>query len=186
MEYSKLKRGLEKSAGIIGVVYASIAIIGAAVLAGLGISLSGAFGGFGFIYKLYLGISLPLLALAIVDLIFCAKVIKTPVQPDGSVAKRTASRVCIIVFSFLNGNWIVFGLMLAVMCLKDFATQNEPVQNKVYVGQVQPQVNATQSQTMPQTNSFKAKIEELKALKDEGLIDDAMYKKAVEKILTEI
>ncbi|MBQ7466964.1 MAG: hypothetical protein IJS74_02700 [Clostridia bacterium] len=138
MEYNKTKRGLEKAAGIVGVVASSILILTFIILLIYCITQSGTYeyeyyDHFGDVHTyveyinpqiatfigLYCFICIFNIALNILALIFSAKVIKTPVQADGTITQRNGSRISMLVFNILTGKLVSAGLMIAVLCLKD-------------------------------------------------------------------
>ena len=201
MEFNKTKRGLEKGAAIFSVVMFSIQIVSYLVLAIVGLyfltnqviigyQFDGYFSDYyydpvyGYDYAtgtLCLLLGIVLLTFSIVGLVFSAKLIKSPLQEDGSVKNRTGLRVTLLVFSILTGNWITAGLLIAVLCLKDFK------QTAVQAVNTNPAVTTTSvNQTQPQSTSIDAKVAKLKEFKELGIIDDETYKKAIEKIIKDL
>ena len=55
------------------------------------------------------------IAFAVTNLIISAKLIKSPVKPDGRVVNRNGLRIVFAVFSFLDGQWVTLALMIAVL-----------------------------------------------------------------------
>ena len=144
MEYNKSKKVLEKIAGILGIISASIYMIAAIVLV---INAFAAFGGaydyeyYDYYYGMwmyedrsYLGIpfmviGIPLLAMAILMLIFSIQIVKSPYLPNGELRKKQPARIWVLVLSILMGDLVVMGLMIAVLCLKDFKEANAQQQD---------------------------------------------------------
>ncbi len=209
MEYNKTKRGLEKGASIYAVIVYSLMIIMSITLIVCGIVIANTMqqvqeynpmkyynsghyiGGYDYYYRKIPELGLPyiiigviLLGVTIAALIVAAKLIKSPVKPDGTIQKRTGKRITLIVFSVLSGNIILLGLMIAVMCLKDM---KEP--KPVYQQMVQPVRNMQYVQSRPiQQNvgvSLDDKVNQIKHLKEIGVLDDDAYKKAITKIIKE-
>lgn len=188
MVFNKTKRGLEKGAAIFSVVMYSIQILIYFVLTIEGIIIfSNPYGYYyGNIYYSYgtiqtIGmtyalIGIILLAFCIVGLILSAKLIKTPLQPDGIVKKRNGLRITLLVFSILSGNFITAGLLIAVLCLKDVKPAQEDAQPSVAVAG--NNIAPAQANT-----SIDAKLAKLKEFKELGIIDDEAYKKAIAKII---
>ena len=211
MEYNKTKRGLEKAAAILSVVAYALEIIAYISLIITSIFMINSYqmideiryqrwnGSYyyydyepiyGYLYRTqgitYLIMGIILLTFCIIGLIMSAKLIKTPVQADGIVKKRSGLRITLLVFSLLSGNWITAGLIIAVLCLKDFkpATQQNYAQQLV----VQPAmhaVNQPQIATATAPNSIDSKLAKLKEYKELGIIDDDTYKKAVAKLIND-
>lgn len=191
MEYNETKRGLEKAAGILGVVSSALIIVGFIymfIIGCINVSYVGQVRNyinsteFYYTYEhlidtvalAYIIIALIFIAMSIVKLVFCAKIIKSPVMANGKVKNIQKTRICVVVFAFLTGCWITAGLEIAVLCLKDFI---EPVaENNNYI----------QAPSMKNPNSIDAKVAELKHLKELGVIDEVQYKKAVDKIIAEM
>ena len=171
MTYNKTKRGLEKAAGIVGTIVSSISLVVYALFA------------FTFMMadpynrpvpysepkETYVILFVTLTVISILSLIFSAKVIKSPVQEDGSIEPRTSKRVCMLVFNILSGQIVSSGLMIAVLCLKDEASAKKSNPTKIQ-----------------QTNSIDGKLAELKHLKELGVIDEETYKKSVQKLIKDI
>ena len=177
MVYNKTKRGLEKAAGIVGVVVSSIETLIFLYYAALTTSIMAYYGGVPIAYAWLLSEYLLFFAFSLISLIFYASVIKSPVQADGTIKQRKGRRICVVVFSFLSAQWVTMGLMIAVLCLKDLQTAvAEPSQS--------PQTHVSTPIQVPQT--LDVKIAELKHLKELGVLDDETYKKAVNKILRDV
>ena len=180
MVYNKTKRGLEKAAGIVGVVVSALEIL-VLLIAMIDLAAMSAYEAAYYGYTLYgpsaLVLILPI-GFALASLILSALVIKTPVQPDGIVKQRNGLRICMLVFLLLDGQWVAAGLMIAVLCLKDV---KPAVQNNQKVANVSVPVTGAE---MPRT--IDEKVAELKHLKELGVLDDDTYKKAINKILKDI
>ena len=132
MEYNKTKRGLEKAAGILTIVVSAIEILFLLIYMIVilttkevsSVAYNYSTHTWEYVYITVFNVAGLLLifpiAFSIVTLIFGAKLIKSPVNPDGSVSNRTGLRITTLVFAILNGQWITTGLLIAVLCLKDF------------------------------------------------------------------
>lgn len=174
MEYNKIKRGLEKSAGIVGVTVSSIEIFTVFIIMLWCLSVNpnnanmapipSIVGTTAFVLLIPMGIM-------IANLVFNAMVIKSPVRADGTVKQRIGIRICILIFSFLDGQWVTLGLIIAVICLKDFA-QKTGTETANYV---------TKSTVYDAKKVFELKSEmqiekealiELKNWKDSGLLTE--------------
>lgn len=179
MEYNKVKRGLEKGAAIYSTVINAIEIVTFFAFIIYGIELM-SLGYYEAIYfgTIYLSLGISMFLLSIPKLILSIFLIKTPVQEDGTIKNTNGIRIALLVLSFLSENWITTGLMIAVLCLKDVITP-KATQNVQYVKVAQPQ-------PQPQQNSIEGKIAQLKQLKELGVITDDVYKKAIEKIISEM
>ena len=178
MEYNKTKRGLEKASGIVGVVISSIVTVLWLYEVIVCISLFVTWGMYSSLLMTYLIMYFIELAFSVVTLITYASVIKSPVQEDGTIKPTKGRRICVVVFSALTAQWVTMGLMIAVLCMKDFKDgQPSYTTNVGYQGQ-RP-VQAAPS-------SIDGKIAELKHLKELGVIDEEGYKKAVERLLKQI
>ena len=177
MEYNKTKRGLEKAAGIVGVIVSSIEILTFLIIMILCLKvdsynpynapLPGIAGPLALILIIPIGI-------CVANLILGAKVIKSPVQEDGSVKPRSGIRICFIVFSFLDAQWVTFGLMIAVICLKDFPQRT--------FGQAIHDVTKSTIAGTKDAFGIKSEMEkqfeqiaELKKWKDLGLLNEEEY-----------
>lgn len=168
MEYNKTKRGLEKAAAITGIVISSICLIVALVLVIVGIDflMNSYFEETGTVYLL---VGLYVIVVSILSLIFCKKLVKSPFKPNGELKNLQPIRIWVLVLSILSGNLIVMGLMIAVLCLKDYK---------------QPK-----SKNIEQNNKyleFYKKIEEVKKLKELRIIEADTYKKSIAKIVMDI
>ena len=211
MIYNKTKRGLEKAAGIVGLVVSILQIISCVVVIIVGIF--GSCGEFNYVRTIYSGgvevgrehvnlcteytiqliCGVISLALVIATLIYCAKIILTPVKDDGTLINRTGTRICAIEFTILTGNWVSAGLLIAVVCLKDYVgfdgTTISPELNNVDQNLMQPNLNNAdpiQSYAGEEQNKvkeFTKNLLELKHLNKIGVIEDANFKKAVQKIV---
>ena len=169
MTYNKTKRGLEKAAGIVGTIVSSISLVIFAIYLIMLVTMPSRLPipyGVGSSYTIS---CLILITIDVLSLIFSAKVIKSPVQEDGSIEPRTSKRVCMLVFNILSGQIVSSGLMIAVLCLKDEASAKKSSSTKIQ-----------------QTNSIDGKLAELKHLKELGVIDEETYKKSVQKLIKDI
>ena len=175
MVYNKTKRGLEMASGIVGVVISSleVLILACYIIPSLAVLPSDYYYYIGGYIVGYLIIAV----FAVLNLVFSALVIKSPVQPDGIVKQRNGIRICMLVFSILDGQWVTAGLMIAVLCLKDLRPAN-PAPSQMTQTQASMQTQA------PQT--LDAKIVELKHLKEIGVIDEESYKKAINKLMKDV
>ena len=189
MVFNKTKRGLEKGTAIFSVVAYAFGIFSYLILILDGIRLlrvstyiydaftdSYWYGIHTELAATYIATGILLLAFSIVALILSAKLIKSPLQPDGTVTKRNGIRITLLVFSILACNFITVGLLIAVLCLKDVKPAKEPNQPTVAT----PNNNATPAQ---ESASVDAKLAKLKEFKELGVIDDEAFKKAVTKII---
>ncbi len=172
MQYNKTKRGIEKTAGILGVVAYSFSIIVYIALISLGCSFSNsdniiiAEQGYSFIM---LGIFY--LPISIAALILSTFLIKSPIDEHGILKNRNGLRIALLVLSILATSWVMTGLLIAVLCLKDFVEQTQ-IQNAQNVQAKTP-------------NTVEEKLAQIKNLKDLGVIDEATYKKAVQKVVND-
>ncbi len=122
-------------------------------------------------------------------------------NPDGTLKKRDGQRIALIVFSFITGQLITFGLEIAVLCLKDFndvapvgqtqpsvTTPRQTAQVNVQVAApVTPVVAQTQEVNVKASNqSIDGKIAELKHFKELGILDEESYNKAIKKIIEDL
>lgn len=193
MEYNKSKKILDKLAGIFGIIAASIYLIVAVALVVDGIIYL--IGGhnyqvysYGYGYRTidisYEGTPLVfsglfVLALAILMLIFSIKLVKSPYLPNGELRKKQAARIWVLVLSVLTGDLVVLGLSIAALCVKEF----KDVNNKKQIS------NATTKRpayNQEESRDFYERIQEVKKLKSLGIIEDAVYKKAITKIVSDI
>lgn len=202
MVYNKTKRGLEKASSIVGVVLSVFEIIGSLYMFIIGVI--GVSGGFDTYYSYegitdvvessYVGLAeyyvAPLvlgiifIALSILELVFCAKVISNPVKADGSLKNRTATRVCMLVFTILMGNWVAAGLMIAVLCLKDYVEETTEIQENSCSCKTQNGFEGTKPDCSA-AKEFAHNLLELKHLHKIAVLDDASFKKAVQKVVDE-
>ena len=209
MVYNKTKRNLEKAAGIVGVVFSSITVFVYAIAAVMAIIWAWNFNsitvfvGYNGSYPIYETIDytamyiglffacLIMFAFSLVTLILSAKVIKTPVEEDGTIKNRKGLRICCLVFSILSGFLVSAGLMIAVLCLKDVPgqkaqnTQNNqasvkvsPVQKVAEPRVIQPVVNNAQKE-----QEFVKRLNELKDLNSLEIFDEATLKKCINKLI---
>lgn len=218
MVYNKTKAGLEKGATITGIVVSAIQLVGAFVMFVLGCAYIGYdtyyFDGYGYTYvNLYtwavpvLVVGILLLVLCTITLVFNCILVKSPVNPDGTIKNRQGLRITLVVFSFLVGQWITFGLEIAVLCLKDFVDENatavapvaQPASAQPAPVAAQPAPVAKKTVAQPavqpvaQTTtkdvasmSVEEKIAELKHFKELGIIDETAYNKAIGKIIDDL
>ena len=170
MVYNKTKRGLEMAAGIVGIVYSAIAFIGAIyylVLQFIVYNITGfALGLFSIVMALF----------TVCSLIFSAKLIKSPFVKDDIVKNTTTIRVIAMIFAGLTGNIVTLGLMIVVVCLKDFVEKSSKVKQKTIVVQ----------QEIKRPDTIDSKVAEIKRFKELGIIDDEQYAKAIKKIVEDI
>ncbi len=168
MEYNKIKRTTELVAGILGLVFGIGILIASLTIAIIALNTPPFV--FNFLFVCYL-----LLAIfSIVEIVFSAKVIKSPVQENG-VLNTNTTRICLIVFSACISNIFTFVLMIIVMCLPDFVDKNKKKEKRLKF------INA-----QPKNESVEQKINELKHLKDLGVINEVTYNKAIEKIINDL
>ncbi len=206
MVYNKTKRGLEKAAGIVGVVLSSIVLIVLLVYTGIlinAIRLISAYEYYEYDYLIgytkgqlisYLFIYIAFMIIYISNIILCANVIKSPVQSDGTIRPTKDLRICTLVFCIISGLWVPAGIMIAVLCLKDVQEVSQIIPQIQPTVQIDPAkqmqtVQVAPAQQLPtQTNepSIESKIAELKHLKDLGVIDEDVYKKAIEKMINDL
>ena len=195
MEYNKAKKVLDKIAGIIGVVVASILIILSIALI---ISSFRYFTGemnylnyyYDYYYDQYLyyeidnshfgwSYLLPgiyFLVSSILTLIFSIKLLKSPFLPNGQLRKKNGARIWLLVLSAITGDLVVLGLTIAALCLKDFKQPKAEVASQ-QVQAAAPQYTAAQPafvaqpatvQTIAQDESMKefySLYEKIKELK---------------------
>lgn len=172
MVYNKTKRGLEMAAGIVGIVYSAIAFIGAIYYLVLQfivydiITTGFALGLFSIVMALF----------TVCSLIFSAKLIKSPFVKDDIVKNTTTIRVIAMIFAGLTGNIVTLGLMIVVVCLKDFVEKSSKVKQKTIVVQ----------QEIKRPDTIDSKVAEIKRFKELGIIDDEQYAKAIKKIVEDI
>ena len=193
MIYNKTKRTLELVAAIFALVM-GIGMLGVSLyLFGTGIMLASVFAAVGMI-SLALPFLIPgilFLATSVCSIVFGAMLIKSPVRPEGVLNTKT-KQICLIVFSILSGNLVSFVLEIIVVCLPNFVDPNKYAQtsasNAKYLQpnpQYTPAGQTAQNQYAP-SNGVEGKINELKHLKELGVIDEQAYNKAVDKIISEI
>ena len=199
MEYNKTKRTLEKIAGILGIISAALFLILTLVL--IVMAFMYFFGAFDYTYIVDYDFStgqpifnttsnsivgipvllagLVLATISILLLVFSVKLTKSPFLPNGEMRKMQGIRIWVLVLAILTGDLIVIGLMIAVLCLKDFKelTANQPVVGK-------QSVNHSFQQN--EFYDFYQKIQEVKKLKSLDIIDKTAYKKAVTKIVIDL
>ncbi len=192
MIYNKTKRILELVAAIFALVI-GIGMLGASLyLFATGIMLASVFAAVGMI-SLALPFLIPgilLLAISICSIVFGALLIKSPVRPEG-VLNTKSKQICLIIFSILSGNIVSFVLEIIVVCLPNFVDPNKYTEKTVSSKYIQPNPQNTQPQPTLQSqyaqpSGVEGKINELKHLKELGVIDEQAYSRAVDKIISEI
>ena len=197
MEFNITKRKLEKGTAIYSTIAFSLLLVASIVVYILcnttNVSIYDSSDGSYFYGSIvntplgaaYFSISIIEFFVSIVCLILSAKLIKSPLQADGTIKTRTKIRVTLLIFSIFSGNIVTLGLIIAVLCLEDFKnpqTQKaKPTDVKV---QTKP-VKATKRTTHSSTPN-EEKLAELKRLKELGLIDEENYKQAVSKIIASL
>ncbi len=210
MEYNKTKKNIEKAAGILGIISASMYMLLAVVLIIVAFMyFGGAFNFRDYTYDYYYNrvyytvdmsehgtpfiiIGLPLLAMSILMLIFSIKLVKSPYLPNGELRNKKAARIWVLVLSILMGDFVVIGLTIAVLCLKDFKDPNVQTQmnnvtpNAGYQFANNSSISNPTAQNANNLYEIYNKIQEVKKLKSLDIIDDVAYKKAVTKIVTDI
>ena len=180
MEYNSTKRKVELAAGIIGIITNVIYIIIACIALVIGfIMLFNAGPGHYYFGHVVLSstpglvtilLGLFFIAMPVVMLVFSIKLVKSPYSPNGEIKNKQGARIIMLIFSILLSNTVVMALMIAVLCLKDVKDTNVTT-------------NAQAQQTgNKQLNDFTSKVQELKRLKDAGIIDEETYKIAIAKI----
>ncbi len=192
MIYNKTKRILELVASIFGVVSGTGMLATSLYLFIEGIILAGAFAAAGLI-SFALPFLIPgiiFLATSVCTIVFSALLIKSPVRPEG-VLNTKSKQICFIVFSILSGNIVSFVLEIVVVCLPNFVDQNKYAEHAGHSKYIQPNPQFAQTQQSMKSqytpsNSIESKINELKHLKELGVIDEQTYNKAVDKIISEI
>lgn len=201
MEYNKTKGTLEKVAGILGIISSALYIILSILLIiAAGLYFAGEYNHIYHDYDLYgdiyyytvdnsadgiplMILGLPLLGMAILMLIFSIKLVKSPFLPNGELKNKKAARIWVLVLSILTGDLIVMGLMIAVLCLKDFKEARVQQQANTYA----PYGNRMQQPVIEnEFYAFYDKIQEVKKLKSLGIIDETAFRKAVTKIVVDI
>lgn len=181
MTYNKTKRNLEKAAAIVGIIISALAIISSLTAIVNAIEVVALyvsnFGVMDFMGTVTLMEGLVNFGIAIALIILCSKVVASPVKEDGTLAKRKGMRIAILVLSLLSGNFITFGLIIAVLCLKDYPTahdENQPAE--------QTNTNAA-SENVKTKSSIDELIAQVKYLRGQGLLDDEAYKQAIKRIV---
>lgn len=193
MEYNKTKRGLEKAAAIVGIVMGVIYCIGAIYCVCHSIYAYRLVKDWGEYYSIdsawaaemqnywyttaIVSIIMCLLTLffGIATLITSIKLVKSPFDENGQLKNRQGLRIWMLVLSIISGDLIVMGLMIAVLCLKDFKQPKAKKTNQyVYAGQPNEQNEYLE---------FYNKIQEIKRLRSLEIIDAEAYKKAVTKVI---
>ena len=186
MNYNKTKRALEKAAAIIGVVVSIIILAYVCVTlakdVAKGVQQLTTFNSIDqkLIYSIVGSVIDFIIYITLA--VLCITVIKSPVHEDGEVSKRIGVRIAIIIFAALSGNAVVLGLMIAVICLKDFPTGNyfKPAkQADLNVKDVH--VNNEQDEELEL--SVDEQIAQLKKFKEMGILDDETFKQALKKII---
>jgi len=190
MEYNKTKRGLEKAAGIIGIISSLIGMLLALyVFVKSCMDLAKykqiyyQIANSATIYR-SLTVNYPLYICLIIFsslyicsslglLIFSSCIIDSPIKENGEIINTTKLRITFLIFAILTMNFISVGLIIAVLCLKDFET---------------PRLNSNSDElsvVAMQPNSIESKVAELKHLKELGVIEDEAYNKAIDKIIND-
>ena len=204
MEYNKTKMNLEKAASILGIISASLYIILSFILLFVAFMyFGGAYdythdyivGYYGYNEPIYAtkyydmsslgwGFLIPgllIMTISILMLIFSVKLVKSPYLPNGELKNKKAARIWLLVLSIITGGLVIVGLMIAVLCLKDYKQPKVIMSNNVS----RPTMNITTAYTNDYYE-FYDKIQEVKKLKSLGIIDDVAFKKAITKIVTDI
>lgn len=122
------------------------------------------------IFRQYLFGGIITFAISICSIVFGALLLKNPVRQEG-VLNTKGKQIAFVVISFLSGNLVSFGLEIAVLSLPDFVPNNS---------------ETTLLTQQTQQNSIEYRINELKHLKELGVIDETTYNTAVAKIIEEI
>ena len=114
--------------------------------------------------------------------VLCITVIKSPVHEDGEVSKRKGVRIAIVVFAAMAGNYVVFGLMIAVLCLKDFPNGKyvQPVKQNIAN---EKDLHVKNEQVAEFKISVDEQIAQLKKFKEMGILDDETFKQALKTII---
>ena len=180
MEYNETKRGLEKAAGIVGFI-TSLIWVGVLIYCLIGMSeqfeaYKKTSNDIQLIHTYYIVILILFFFDVINSLflfIFSYCIIESPVKEDGTVVNTTKLRIAFLIFAILSFNIIAIGLIIPVLCLKDF--KKTP--------QVQTSFNLQNNEA--QQNLIDFKVAELKHLKEIGVIEDEVYNKAIDKIINE-
>lgn len=167
MKYNKTKRGLEIAGGIVGVVGSSCEIIYCLYMLIYINNISYIFTKESYIALMSLGIILILFGA--ISIYSFTRLIKSPITESGKIIERKPDRICCIVISILTGQIVATGLIIAVLCLKDFNEEQNSSKTNMNIN-----------------NSIDSKIASLKNLKGSGVLDEESYKKAIEKIKKEI
>lgn len=186
MVYNRTKRALEKAAAIIGVVVSMVVLVYVCVTlakdVAKGVQQLTTFSSIdqNLIYSIVGSVIDFIIYLTLA--VLCITVIKTPVHEDGEVSNRKGVRIAIIIFAALAGNTVVFGLMIAVMCLKDFPTGNyvKPVE-QADSNVKDLHINNEQGEELEL--SIEEQIAQLKKFKEMGVLDDETFKQALKKII---
>lgn len=119
----------------------------------------------------------------IATLITSIKLVKSPFDENGQLKDRQGLRIWMLVLSIISGDIVVIGLMIAVLCLKDYKQPKtekpvkQVVNNLAYVAPT----NAGNGYF-----EFYNKIQEVKRLKSLEIIDAETFKNAVAKIVKDI
>lgn len=170
MQYNKTKRGLEKAAAILGIIVSAMDIIAFFILFILGLIYSTSMDYLTYMYaSTFIATGIIGIAAAIPTLIISIMLVKSPIDENGNLKNRNGIRIGLLVLSILSGSLVVAGLLIAVLCLKDF------------VGK--PQTQSTQNN---QIKTVEEKLAQIKNLKELGVIDDETYKKAVQKVFNDV
>ena len=195
MEFNKVKRILEKSMAIFSVVFYAICIFISLELISssiyyltqvtyLGRNYNSETFNYEYMYGYnyrkgytYLIIGLLLLTFSSICLIISANLIKSPLKNGETVVDYTRLRITLLVFSFLTCNIVTAGLIIAVLCLKDFSIIKQSTQNCKIENSPQNQISNNKF------TSIDEKITQIKELLNLGIIDNETYKKAVAKLI---
>ena len=214
MTFNKTKRTLEKTSSIIGIVLSSIAILGYIALLVIGIYFTDVFFddfyyvedvpyrvSYAYIGRLYITLSVFMIAFSILVIVFSSILLKSPINADGTLKNRKKYRICMLIFTILSGNWISSGFMIAVLCCNDYVVENgqsvnyekAPLQASNYstdkVNILTSNVNTFTSDikfSQKDAYEFYSNLVELKHLKEIGVIEEEVFKNAVEKVVNNI
>lgn len=174
MIYNRTKKQLEKAAGIIGIVFGAFQCFYGIIMIMSYIASYYRYND--YFVMLVWGVILFIIATS--NIIFSSLILTSPIGADGKVKNKKVIRIFALISNFCSGIIISFVLELVAIVLPDYIPmEHQTVMDYAHTGQ---------TDVSKQQNSLDAKVAEIKRFKDLGIIDDETYKKAIEKVISDI
>jgi len=183
-----MKASMAKVSAILAIVFSIFSIIGGVALVILGLTArawvfshwentwSGGFPVYNYVDQInaaFLVIGIFLFIFAIIQIIVAAQILKRVGRKDPNL---NGLLIGLLILTIFGGSWITLIFVIIALCSRlDYEGQGQQVYHSRGSGN-----------TLPRGDDLNSKIARLKQYKEDGIIDDAMYKKKLQEIVEQM